>query len=111
MVVVAVKEPPELLAMHGIVGRVEVQNQPLRGLLERGDELLQQQRTDPQGRFTLRPVLQPAQRGGTGQGLIGLHGRLKRRIVPQGVIEGPPSRIRMKHWGCRRIAPAPLRLR
>ncbi len=41
-VVVPVEEPPGLVTVHRVVGRVEVQHQFLGPVRERGDELLHQ---------------------------------------------------------------------
>ena len=62
-VIIAVKETPLLIAMHGRVGRVKIQDQHRRRFLVRGNELLHQLNVHrPSGRSRLT-VLEPAQRG------------------------------------------------
>lgn len=76
MVIVAVEEAADLLAVYGIVGGIEVKDQPLRGTTVRGDELLDQDLVQPPGGGPVGAVLPAAQRRGAGQWAVALDGRL-----------------------------------
>ena len=52
VIVVPMEEPSLLLTMHGIISRIEVQNQLFGRFLEGGDELLHQQLGYPPGGAT-----------------------------------------------------------
>jgi hypothetical protein len=84
VVVVAVEEPPLLVAVNRRVGGVEVQHQALGGLLERGDELLDQSLGHLEQRLAVGPALQPAQGGRGGQRPLGVGGVLGQHL-PQRV--------------------------
>ena len=64
MVVVAVEEATLLLAVYGIVGGIEVQDEPLRGTAKRGNELLDQHQVQPPGYFPIGAAFRAAQGGG-----------------------------------------------
>ena len=63
-VVVPVKEPPRLMAVHRVVGRVEVNHQLARRAPVRGNELLHQDLVNRHRPLPLGPALEPAQRRG-----------------------------------------------
>ena len=80
------KEPPGLFTVHGIVGGIEVQDQFRRFVLERVDESIHQHLMHPPRRRPPGAVLEPAQRGGAGQGPIAPHRRLQRHFAAQRVV-------------------------
>ena len=80
------EKPTRLLAVHRIVGGVEVQYQFLRHHLQASDELLQQYLVEPPRRRPVGPLLEPAQRRGTGQRPITLHHRLQPDLPAQRVV-------------------------
>ena len=73
MIVVAVEEAALLLAVHGVVGGVEVEDQVLGRLGMGGDELIDQDLGDADQGLAVDAVLQPAEGRRRGQrgGLVG----------------------------------------
>ena len=86
VVVVPVKEPADLLSVDTVVGGIEVQDQLPRRCLVGCDELLYQNRVQANHLVPTGPPLEPAQGRITGQGLVGAHRRLQRRVRPQFVV-------------------------
>ena len=76
------EEAPVLMAVHRVVGRVEVNHQLARRAPVRGDELLHQ---DLVNRYRPLP-LEPAQRRGAGQRLVSLTRRLHHLIVAKRIV-------------------------
>ena len=56
LVIVAMEKPALLSPMHGIIGGIEIQDQPVGWCRERGDELLQEDLMDGPGRSPIRAV-------------------------------------------------------
>ena len=90
-VVVAVKEAFLLIAVNRIVGGVEIERELLGRRLERGDELIDQDRCEPNERGTVDVVLETAQGGRRRQlgravdfGMIGT--RLPERIESKAAV-------------------------
>ena len=83
MIVVAVEESPFLMAVDGVVGGVEVEDQVLRRLGMGGDELIDKDLGSTDQGLTLDAVLEPAEGRGRGQGHVGVRdlagGDLQRR--------------------------------
>ena len=61
VVVITVKEAAFLVSVYPVVGSVKIQNQLLRCLLKRSDELLDNYFMHLPGSFTVCPVLPAAQ--------------------------------------------------
>ena len=59
-VVISVEEAPGLMAVNGVVGRVEVNHQLARRATVRGDELLDQDLVNRDRPLRLGPALEPA---------------------------------------------------
>ena len=85
-VVVPVKEPPRLMAVHRVVGRVEVNHQLARRAPVRGNELLHQDLVNRHRPLPLGPALEPAQRRGACQRLVSFTRCLHHLIVAQCIV-------------------------
>ena len=85
-VVVPVEEAPVLMAVHRVVGRVEVNHQLARRAPVRGDELLHQDLVNRHRPLPLGPALEPAQRRGAGQRRVSLTRRLHHLIVAKRIV-------------------------
>ncbi len=81
VVVIAVEEPAFLLAMHRIVGGIEVEDQLLGRHLERCDEGLHQGLVDAPRPGPVGGVLETAQRRRAGQHPVTLRRRLQSEIM------------------------------
>ena len=79
-VVVTMKETPLLVAVHRIIGGIEVENQLAGWFPVRSDELFYQHPVQGHRCLAVHAVFQPAQGGLAGQHLAPFHGRLNRRI-------------------------------
>ena len=90
VVVVAMEETPLLIAVHGDVGGVEIQNDALRRPLVRGDELLDKYLMDSPGGFPVGPLLEAVLRGYAGEPTVTLHRHLQRNIIAQMLMISPP---------------------
>ena len=90
VVVIAVKESPFLMAVHWVIGGVEIEHHVLRRHGVGGDELVDKNFGSTKQRLTVDAVLKPAEGRGRGQGHVGvrdLAGRdLQRRIGPEFVV-------------------------
>jgi hypothetical protein len=85
--VVAVKGAALLVAVHPVVGRVEIKDQLRRRFAKRRDELLHQHPVKSESCLPVHPVFQPAERGTRRQFLVASQRRLPGQIAPQrGVI-------------------------
>src|SRR6478609_3138292 len=82
MIIVAVEESPLLLAVSGVVGRVEVEDQVLRRLGVGGDKLVDEDSRDADQRLAIDAVFQSAKGRRRGECRLGF-GRL-----PGGKLEG-----------------------
>ncbi len=80
------EEAPVLMAVHRVVGRVEVNHQLARRAPVRGDELLHQDLVNRHRPLPLGPALEPAQRRGAGQRLVSLTRRLHHLIVAKRIV-------------------------
>ena len=81
VIIIAVEEPAFLLAMHRIVGGVEVEDQFLGRRFERRDEGLQQDLVDAPRPGPVGGVLETAQRRRAGQRAVTLRRRLQSEIM------------------------------
>ncbi|ANG62622.1 hypothetical protein A8C75_09090 [Marinobacterium aestuarii] len=84
--VVTTEIAAHLLPMHRIVSRVEIENQPLRWLPVRANELLNQFFMHGHGPGPISVEFEPAQCGLTGQFSIAIDGRLKCQVMPQCLV-------------------------
>ena len=82
-VVVPMEEAALLLAVQWIVGGVEVEHQLLGRTLEAGNELLDQHLVQAPRGGAVGPLLQPAQRWGTGHLPVHTHRRLHGHVLTQ----------------------------
>ena len=81
VIVVAVEEAPLLMAVHRIVGGVDVEHDLLGRRLEGGDVGLHQNLVDAPGPGPLGPVLEATQGRRTGQHSVTLRRRLHRQVM------------------------------
>ena len=72
MIIIPVEEPALLVAVDGVVGGVEVEDQVLGRLGVRGDELIDQDLGDADQRLALDAVLQAAEGRRRGEGPLGI---------------------------------------
>jgi hypothetical protein len=85
-VIKAVEVAPDLLAMHAVIGGVEVQRQALGWLIKRRAEALEQRLVRRPGKARVRALFDARQRRRRGQRLRARNGRLKSGIVTQRVL-------------------------
>ena len=83
MVVVTVKEAALLIAMHHVIGRVEVEDDLLWRYCVRRDELVDEQSIHVNRGLTLRAVFETAEGRGAGQRLIATDCRLQGDVMPE----------------------------
>ena len=81
VIVIAVEETPHLTAVHGIVGRVEVEHQLLWRPIERGDEALHHRDMGRPRPGAVRRPVEAADGRRAGQPPIAPDRRLQRQIV------------------------------
>src|SRR5690554_3713497 len=87
VVVVAVEVPPELLAVHPVVGGIEVEVERLLGWQpERADELLDHFLVDGDRPVPIGLLLEATQRGLAGQHAVGIDGGLQGDVVTQRLV-------------------------
>jgi len=86
VIVIAVEKPAFLLAMHGVICRIEVQDQAFGRPTEGGDELIDQNFMETPGRYPVRAVLPTAEGRGAGQFRVALDGRLQGQIFAQRLV-------------------------
>ena len=90
MIVVAVEESPLLVAVDGVVGGVEVEDQVLGRLGVSGDELIDQDLGARDQRLAVDAVLQAAEGRGRGEGQLGIGassgGHLQHRVGAEGLM-------------------------
>lgn len=84
VVVIAVEKPALLVAVHRVVGGVEVEDQLLGRCSMGRDKPLQKNLVYRPRPIPRRRVLEPAQRRRTGQGPVPPSRRLKRNVMAQG---------------------------
>ena len=109
-VVVAVEEAALLLAVQRVVGGVEVQHQLFGRGLEAGDELLDQHLVQAPRGGPVGPLLQPAQRGRTGDLAVHAYGRLHGHVAAQRavVVQILPAQRQAIHALAQHVAHAVL---
>lgn len=81
VVVVAVKAPPHLIAMHRVIGGIEVEDQFGRRRGERGDEAFEQNAVDGAGRVPVGALFQPAQGRTRSASLVSANHGLQGQVV------------------------------
>ena len=78
VVIVAMEEVALLVAVGGVVGGVEVEDQRLIGRgRKRRDELIDEHPSDLHQRRAAHPILKPTQRRWRCQGYSGIHGSIR----------------------------------
>ena len=74
------------MAVNRVVGRVEVNHQLARRVPVRGNELLHQGLVNPHRPLPFGPLLEPAQRRGTGERRVSLTRRLHHLVVAKHIV-------------------------
>ena len=92
MVVIAVEEPPLLMAVHGVVGGVEVEDQMLRRLGVGGDELIDEDLGDPDQGLALDRGSPGGRGSGARPGAAPRRGRGRRPVGGRGRRAGSDGR-------------------
>ena len=86
VVVIRAEVAALLIAMHQIVGGIEVENQLGRRLLERRDELIDDHAVDGNGASTVGAILEAAQGGAGGGGGVAFERGLQGQVVAQMIV-------------------------
>jgi len=83
VVVVAMEEAVLLIATHGDVSGIEIQDDALRWSLVRGNELINQELMHRPCGLPVAPLLETVQRGYAGESAVAFNRRLQRHITAQ----------------------------